>query len=100
MAWRRLIKGLDQIWKHLSLQLQMKTYFTFMKNIRSTGKCSIVDISYSEDGLTKSKTRVFDSESSRNEYVADPVIQDLGKRHAAHCLSNNTVKSKVEDKEI
>ena len=35
---------------------KMKTY----EKYESTGKCSIVDISYSRDGLTKSKTRYSD----------------------------------------
>ena len=100
MAWRRLIKEVRPNMETPFFAASDEDILHIHEKYESSGKCSIVDISYSRDGLTKSKTRIFDSESSRDEYMADPVIQELSKSHQAHCLLYNTVKSKVEDKEI
>ncbi len=65
-----------------------------------TGKSLSFSISYSNDTLTKLKTRVFDTEANRNAFVADSVIVTDRGRFATHCTNNSTTKSVTKDEEI
>ena len=100
MAWRKIMKEVRPNMETPFFAASDEVILHIYEKYEKTGKCTSFDISYSEDGLTKVKTRIFDSESSRNEFVADPVIQELKVSHKAHCALENTVRSKVEDKEI
>ena len=65
-----------------------------------TGKSVSFSITLSEDTLTKFKTRIFDTEANKNEFLADSVNVAEGAIFAQHCIDNNTTKSTVTNEEI
>ena len=100
MAWRRILR---EVRPNTGVPFHeasddAKDYIA--STYESNGKSTSFVITYSNDNLTKFKTRVFNNESSRNEFVADLTIRAIGTAHAAHCSSNNTTKTIVEDREI
>ena len=100
MAWRRIVKEVrpNTDVSFYETTDESKDYIEL--TYEDTGKSTDFSYSISEDNLTKTKTRIFNNETSRNEFLADSKIQAIGTAHAAHCLSNNTTKSVPEDKEI
>jgi len=98
-------------WKRAGTEIRPNTdtnFFVFsddtISHIKSTyedtGKSVSFLISLSEDTLTKTKTRVFDTEANRNAFVADEVIVAQSAIFAQHCTDNNTTKSVTIDREI
>ena len=59
MAWRRIIKEVRPDLETPFFAASDEDMLHIYEKYESTGKCTSFDISYSEDGLTKSKTRVF-----------------------------------------
>ena len=100
MAWRRIVSEvrLNKSTPFFEASDDAKAYVT--STYENTGKSTSFAVTYSNDFLTKFKTRVFNNQSSRNEFLADSTVQAIGTAHAAHCSSNNTTKTIVEDREI
>ena len=100
MPWRRIVKEVRPN-TDVSFYVASEDARDYVASTyEATGKSTSFVITYSNDNLTKFKTRVFNNESSRNEFVADSSVRAIGTAHAAHCSSNNTTKTIVEDREI
>ena len=100
MAWQRSTKEVRPDTDTDFYVAQEDTIAHIKETYEDTGKSVSFSISLSEDTLTKTKTRVFDTEASKNTFVADDVIVADRAVFAQHCTDNNTTKSEVTDEEI
>lgn len=100
MAWRRIVREVrpntDVAFYEISDSVKAHIKTTY----EDTGKSTSFVKTFSSDWLTKTKTRIFDSEASRNEFMADTVIQSIISESNTHASTYNTTKTKVEDAEI
>ena len=76
MAWKRIVEWIrpnDSVdWEHFSEDADQ--YID--DNYVSSNKSKSFVISYSDDGLIRYHTRIFDNEASRNEFVSDSTVFD------------------------
>ena len=100
MAWRRIVKEVRPNTGVAFYEASDSAKAHIQTTYEDTGKSTSFSVTYSGDNLTKTKTRVFNSESSRNEFMADSVIQTIASESNTHSSTYNTTKTKVEDAEI
>jgi hypothetical protein len=100
MAWQRTSKEVRPDTDTDFYVAHEDTSAHIRETYEDTGKSISFSISLSEDTLTKTKTRVFDTEASKNTFVADDVIVADRAVFAQHCTDNNTTKAEVTDEEI
>jgi len=100
MAWQRTTKEVRPNTDTDFYVVSDDTAAHIKTTYEDTGKSVSFSITLSEDTLTKFKTRIFDTEANKNEFVVDSVIVADRAVFAQHCIDNNTTKSTVTDEEI
>ena len=100
MAWQRTSKEVRPDTDTDFYVAHEDTIAHIRETYEDTGKSISFSISLSEDTLTKTKTRVFDTEANRNAFLADSVIVADRAVFAQHCTDNSTTKSVVTNEEI
>ena len=76
MAWKRTVE-----WTRPNDSVDFGLFSTdadqhIHDNYESSNKSKSFVMSYSDDGLIKYHTRIFDNEACRNEFVSDSIILD------------------------
>tara|TARA_B100001564_G_scaffold128021_1_gene106857 strand:+ start:888 stop:1190 length:303 start_codon:yes stop_codon:yes gene_type:complete len=100
MAWQRTTKEVRPNTTTDFWECPDEDKVTIKEMLEDTGKSISFSVEISSDGLTKTKTRVFDSEASKNAFISSDFYVALEAKHAKHCTDNSTTKSKITDKEI
>ena len=76
----------------------VKTYIK--ETYEDTGKCISFGTVFSEDNLTLTKSRVFNTKDDREAWEADSTIQSNRTAFKSYCSSNNHTITGLDDKDI
>ena len=70
------------------------------ETFEDTGKCVSFGTVFSEDNLTLTKSRVFNTKDDRDAWEADSTIQSNRTAFKSYCSSNNHTVTGLDDKDI
>ena len=99
MAWKRTVE-----WTRSDVSVDLSEWSTdvmqhISDNYDTPNKSKSFVISYSDDGLSETVTRIFENEACRNEFISDKIIIDESHKRDAVNISRGISRSVIFDAE-